>query len=175
MKNYVYKTKFNLTNPVNDFDAAQEYLSDDDMSEYLKDDISGYDKAKCEALGLHASDIISIDWVLTSDQDGEIILTTNKELSPQELAHISSWVSGQNSDGLGEGFEQQAFAEIYDEDEYGDPDPDSYDMASFDWQTNDYLFKLVKTNESKEPLIDKVLESKSTSEIRELIFSKSSL
>ena len=135
---YTYETKFRLTNPVNDFDAAQEYLSEDDMAEYLRDDLE-YRKA-----GLDLDEIVSVDWILDrgTEQSGVIRLVTKSELSKNMLATISDWVRGQCSDGLGEGFEQQPFAEITDED-----DPDFYDMASFDWETNTYPFKLVSANE----------------------------
>ena len=62
----------------------------------------------------------------------------------------------QNSDGLGEGFEQQSFASYeieddyncgYDEDEYIEPE---YVMASFDWETNDYEFTLVTPKQDLE-------------------------
>lgn len=32
---YTYETEFNLSAPVNDINAAQEYLIEDDMTKYL--------------------------------------------------------------------------------------------------------------------------------------------
>lgn len=147
MARYTYETKFNLTNPVNDFDAASDYLSEDDMTEYLKDDIE-YESGRgnCD---IDPETIEHIEWILKDDQSGKVVLDTTSELTDPQLKYISQWVSGQCSDGIGEGFEQQSFAEIYDVDEWGDPIDDTYDMASFDWETNNYPFKLVKTQESK--------------------------
>ena len=152
MSTYIYSTNFNLTNPVNDFDAAASYLTDDDMTEYLVSHID-YEKSAANAAGLSGDDIENIQWILNSDQDGKIVLTTNKELSKEALNLISAWVSGQCSDGLGEGFEQQEFAELTDED-----DPDYYETASFDWQTNDYKFKLDSVRESKSNLVDSIVD-----------------
>lgn len=46
-----------------------------------------------------------------------------------------STIRGQNSDGLGESFEQQGFeGDDYEEDDYGN----YCDMAEFDWATNKY-------------------------------------
>ena len=129
MAKYVYETEFHLTNPVNDYNAAIRYLKRDDMSKYLKDSIK-YDEAHCEDFGLYPDDIVSVDWILENEFSGVIRVVTRYEMSPQGLDYISDWIKGQCSDGIGEGFEQQDFAEIYDEDEWGQPDPDTYDMAS---------------------------------------------
>lgn len=128
---YTYRTKFNLINPVCDFEAAYEYLNEDDMSTYLKSDsrIDSYVQDSVE----------SITWILVTEDSGYIELQTTNKLSSEQLKSISDWVAGQNSDGLGESFEQRDFASY--EDEYND-----YVMASFDWQTNDYLFELVSNS-----------------------------
>lgn len=128
---YTYRTKFNLVNPVRDFEAAYEYLTEDDMSTYLKNDsrIDSYIQDSVE----------SITWILVTEDSGYIELQTTNKLSSEQLKSISNWVAGQNSDGLGESFEQRDFASY--EDEYND-----YVMASFDWQTNDYLFELVSNS-----------------------------
>lgn len=129
----VYETKFRLTNPVNDIEAARLYLAEDDMTEYLWD----YSSVNPDALKA----IKKIEWILETEDSGKIILTSEKELDEKSLNEVSDWVRGQNSDGLGEGFEQQRFAteEIYDE--YGDIDYDAEPiMSSFDWETNYYRF-----------------------------------
>jgi hypothetical protein len=64
---------------------------------------------------------------------------THRPLTDEESKQISEWISGQNSDGLGEGFEQQSFAEIE-----GDDENDDWAMASFDWQTNPCTLVVVK-------------------------------
>lgn len=143
----IYRTYFKLTNPVIDLNEAIEYLTEEDMTVYLKDD---------RRIAQHARDEVqSIAWILTDEESGYIELNSNSGLSVDELYSISEWVSGQNSDGLGEGFEQQPFAfyEVdeygeridsryyYDEDELGDT---SYVSASFDWQSNEYIFEFVR-------------------------------
>lgn len=138
-----YETNFTLLEPVIDFDAATAYLAEDRMLDYFDDKSI-------------AKKLESIDWVLSDEQSGKIIVLANEALSEDECAIISRWISGQNSDGLGEGFEQQDFAE-YDEnrfDEYGnkvniwDLDDDyeeNWVMASFDWQTNAYPLHFVES------------------------------
>lgn len=117
----IYRTKFNLKICVNDLDAARSYLTEDDMTVYLKEEFPEI-----------ADDFISIEWKLEDEISGNIILKTNRELNEKELEDISEWISGQNSDGLGEGFEQQDFAIIDDE------DSDYCECAEFDWRTNNY-------------------------------------
>ena len=140
MARYIYETEFNLTNPVNDFREARAYLSEDDMTKYLVDDLKGYRNRT----GIDADCIEKIEWDLLTEDEGIIRLITTAELTKEQLAEISDWVSGQNSDGLGEGFEQQEFAETCEEDEYGDIDWDTCVMSSFDWNTNKYIFTLMR-------------------------------
>lgn len=130
---YIYRTYFKLNAPVLDIEEAQDYLSEDDMVDYLDEDDIG--SSVLEA-------IEDIYWVLKDEQSGYIELKTNRKLSDKELKPISEWVSGQNSDGLGEGFEQQDFANypLDEDDEYDD----EWVMASFDWQTNDYIFEFIR-------------------------------
>lgn len=130
---YIYRTYFKLAAPVLDMEEAQDYLSEDDMVDYLDEDDIG--SSVLEA-------IEDIYWVLKDEQSGYIELKTNRKLSDKELKPISEWVSGQNSDGLGEGFEQQDFANypLDEDDEYDD----EWVMASFDWQTNDYIFEFIR-------------------------------
>jgi len=117
---FKYYTEFNLASPVNDFEAAQSYLTEDDMTQYLLDDDripqSGRDKVK------------SVTWDLEDDDRGTIWVVTNAELTEEESSAISDWIGGQNSDGLGEGFEQQSFAENYYNPETGEG-PFTYDEA----------------------------------------------
>ena len=138
---YIYRTSFCLKYEVNDLDAAREYLTEDNMTKYLVNDID------------FAEAIENIVWNLVTGDCGYIELTTNRELTENELDKVSDWVRGQNSDGLGEGFEQQWFAETWEDVEYTDYDEETGEyytetereycgMASFDWLTNKYKFKL---------------------------------
>ena len=121
-----YLTSGHLTRAIEKWNVsmAQDYLIMDDMAEYLPDPL----KSKVE----------SIEWNL--DGDGYryyVEATTSDPLSERELRELSAWVSGQNSDGLGENFEQQDFAEAYDK------DGDYIGMCSFDWNSNDYPWERV--------------------------------
>jgi hypothetical protein len=134
MDKKIYRAEFRLMAEVKDFDAAYRYLTIDDMTGYLHDDdrVLGRDK------------VISIEWILDDVSSGYIEVVASEELSEEEKKSISGWIKGQNSDGLGEGFEQQDWA-CYTEEEY-DEDGfyyDDYIMASFDWETNDYELKEV--------------------------------
>lgn len=126
-----YQTSFSLTTDVLDVAEAQAYLSEDDMTEILKERYPDL-----------AADVTSIQWVLTDSDCGYVELETNRSLTDAELARISEWVSGQNSDGIGEGFEQQPFAWYPDADDAYD---DTYVMASFDHSSNDYIFEPVSS------------------------------
>ncbi len=136
---YVYRTKFSLEASVNDFEAARDYLKQDEMKPYLKND------KRCSEETY--SKIISIDWILKDESSGYIELKTESELTTDELDKISSWVRGQNSDGIGAGFSEQEFACYEDEGltgYEGDNWDNEYVMASFDWQSNEYKFELVQ-------------------------------
>lgn len=139
---FEYFTDFVLDYPVSDFEAAREYLAKEDMTKYL---IGSFGHSKGMET-LDPEDIISIEWKLLDNEDGKIILITTRELTDTESKAISRWISGQNSDGLGEGFEQQDFAmtrlsdNSYDYD-YAYEDEDVA-CSSFDWETNNYELHL---------------------------------
>ena len=135
----LYRTFFKLTACVNDLNAAKDYLTEDDMTVYLKED---------SRIPKNISDAVTkIEWILKDEFSGCIDLTTTSELSTEDLKKISDWVKGQNSDGLGEGFEQQSFA-CYEDEGLTGYEGSNWDnetiMASFDWETNDYIFTLVE-------------------------------
>ena len=115
---YLYDTTFKLSAEVNDFDEACKYLTEDDITVYLKED---------DRIPANVRDaVIHIEWELIDNDCGKIHLTTSRKMAEDELAYISEYVRGQNSDGLGEGFEQQEFADVYNEDAFND------DLA--DWE-----------------------------------------
>lgn len=141
---YTYQTKFYLLADVLDLNDARAYLEEDNMLNYFDNEQI---KRKLR----------SIEWHLIDEGSGYVEVIANTELSDNELEEISAYISGQNSDGLGEGFEQQDFAS-YDAaliDEYGNENnslvwDDDYEedwvMASFDWQNNDYALELVSAD-----------------------------
>ena len=136
-----YRTDFYLDNDVIDFYSASEYLKENNMLWYFD--------------GEFKDDLERIEWILENSHKGYIRVLAKRELNNSELKELSEYISGQNSDGLGEGFEQQEFA-CYDAglyDDFGRYRPDlqweddyeeEYVMCSFDWQTNDYELKEYK-------------------------------
>lgn len=133
-----YFTEFYLTNSLANWDNyydAKDYLAEDNMRKYLNEyNIS--DEGELEK-------IKEINWVLEDFEGGKIYVKTSDNISAKTQTELSDWISGQNSDGLGEGFEQQPFAEIYDETFSEDEDDywDSLEYCSFDWRTNKYILE----------------------------------
>ena len=109
-----YTSYFTLESPLGDVDDAQSYLDEDDMTQYLDENL----KEK----------VTSMRWVLDDDQSGHIEIKTNSSLTDQEQKELEDWIDGQNSDGLGEGFEQQDFANTYWNPDTGDG-PYTYNEA----------------------------------------------
>ena len=107
---YLYHTPFTLELPVHDKKAANAYLQDDDMAEYLRDHLDR------EQSSLKPEEVLRADWRMETDQAGDIQIEVTRPLTETECVQISGWIQGQNSDGLGEGFEQQPFAEWEEED-----------------------------------------------------------
>lgn len=157
----IYKTSGQLTGTIlpENIEAAQRYLTFDhdgtpiDMAQYLDEPL--------------ASVVESLDWFLSvNGRDYSVTAFTKRELAEDELAKLGEEVSGQNSDGLGEGFEQQEFAEDEGEDEVeclncggsgelndetcvscdgaGYFEAERGNMISFDWNTNKSEFVRVK-------------------------------
>ena len=110
MKNYQYQTPFQLTAPVLDLDEAKAYL---DKSNLQMCDMFSWDMEYDDEERIHAdfSDkITSISWMLNDALSGSIRITTDEDLTEDELSYLSKWVEEQSSDGIGEGFRQQSFA-----------------------------------------------------------------
>lgn len=138
---YKYQTTFYLLADVLDLDEAQAYLEEDNMLDYFDNEEI---KRKLK----------SMTWHLTDCGSGYIEVISNEELAENELDEISAYISGQNADGIGEGFEQQDFAsydaallndrgEIDDSLLYDDDYEEDWVMASFDWNSNYYVLELV--------------------------------
>jgi len=123
--NHTYRTNFYLEAPVNDIGEAEAYLQEDEMVRY-------YLSNNPEMRGV----VTSIVWNLVGDDSGYVEVEATRELSDEELLGLSHFISGQNSDGLGEGFEQNFM--YHDED-----DGEDY-MCSFDWANNPYMLTEVE-------------------------------
>ena len=134
LDHYVYETPFQLVADVLDFDAAKDWLVEEsrDMNDILQQSIQ-QDAATGNGVQDFSSKIEQVEWSLYSDHAGIITITANEKLDNAEQAFISEWIQSQNSDGLGEAFEQQSFAEHTDEDERY-----VIDRASFDYVSNPY-------------------------------------
>lgn len=152
---YKYVSPFNLTDDVNDFNDAFTYLIEDNMTQYLGSDIT-----HGEIQGVsQREDIYHIQWKLLDTNHGVIELFTNVEMNDEALKSIGQWCDGQNSDGLGEGFEQQDFCsnefcpvdgaiiscdECYDCDISDGCEGPEYGMTSFRWQDEKMEFSFVE-------------------------------
>ena len=164
----LYETKGHLTGTIapENVSAAQAYLTEPNMADYLDEPLRGV--------------VLFQQWQLDANgHDYKVIAVTNRELTEAELKLLADNTSGQNSDGHGEGFEQQDFAwdedESYEENcgycsgrgtvtEVDDGDITERDcdecdgagvfgadgegrMISFDWETNDCTYVRVRTLE----------------------------
>lgn len=119
--------------------SAQQYLTDDDMTQYLDDSIAGV--------------VGHIEWRLDGDgHSWSVLAICSRDLTDDELRELGEWIGGQNSDGLGEGFEQQDFAWEDDESECGecfgcengwDCEDERGRMISFDWEKNEHKFERI--------------------------------
>ena len=87
------------------------YNDDDDMAVYFSEYDSKTAKAKIQ----------SMIWCFESVNNclyGKVIVTLSDELTEKEIEEVKEYICGQNSDGLGEGFEQQEIRIGYDEEIY---------------------------------------------------------
>lgn len=135
-----YRTRGRLVHPVSDLSLAREYLRTAHGDEPIHMEQHVYPE--------HLRPLVhSADWDLLDEQTWQVTLVTHELLTDEQAAGLSDWICGQNSDGLGEGFEQQAFADCWPRNRWGDIDDEQEDehgfMASFDWQTNDCHLTLV--------------------------------
>lgn len=132
MSKVFYDTTFSLSTEVEDVDLAQEFLQQDDMTKYLPERLKGI--------------VTKVEWILFDSEYGTIDVEAERELQDDELTELSEWIRGQNSDGLGESFEQQGFEKSpFSDVDYGYSDYDAYyETAQFDWKTN--MYPLQKKN-----------------------------
>lgn len=96
-----YYVRFQLKYPVLDLEAAQNYLTEDDMTKYLKEDTRIPESARDK--------VVHIEWKLQVEDHGVVEVITNDVLTDKENNKIVHFIDGQ-ADGLLEGMEQQDFA-----------------------------------------------------------------
>ena len=109
---YQYRMNFSLTDNVTDFYDANDYLHDDDMTQYFTCEYRDEEMQAMKNILAH------VEWSLTDVNEGHIDVITSAPLSDHQISLVMDEISGQNSDGLGEGFEQQDFANYTEYEEY---------------------------------------------------------
>lgn len=132
---FIYRTTFNLEAEVNDFQEAHDFLLEDEMTKYLKENNHIPSKIRKVVYNIH--------WELVDINHGYIELQTTAPLSEQDLEYISDWVIGQNSDGLGENFEQQDFASVFEEHRF------DFDYSCWEKEYNDAIDEWEKLSEEE--------------------------
>lgn len=102
-KRFHYRTEFGFKDGASlrsdSVEEAAKYLHDDDMTQYIPDELKGV--------------VTFVQWTLDDVDKVHVDVYSNRELTDDERKSMTGWIEGQNSDGLGEGFEQQKFAEAY--------------------------------------------------------------
>ena len=102
----IYRSELKLDNQLlpENLDEAKEYLLEDNMLDYFDN----------ENL---SKKLNSIKWILEDVSGGYYEIDSSEELTKEELEEITEFIQSQNLDGLGEGFSQQDFAWL-DDDNY---------------------------------------------------------
>lgn len=82
----------------NEDDASKQYAADIYLPDYYNDNSVIKEK------------LVSMKWGICEINDtpyGYVDVVLNAPLNDSEVDELKDWISGQNSDGLGEGFEQR--------------------------------------------------------------------
>lgn len=90
-------------------EVIENALDDEDMLEYMWDEDGPKEKIKSMYWGFE-----DYDGCLY----GKVDIELNESLTEEEVEQIKDYICGQNSDGLGEGFEQREIRIGYDEEMY---------------------------------------------------------
>lgn len=98
-----YRTVCDLCTNVRNKKDSDEYFHEDDMTNDITNTFSLHKSKKL------ASKIKCIMWDMKDRRSVNVTVITHGKLNENELAKIGEFINGQNSDGLGEGFEQQDF------------------------------------------------------------------
>ncbi len=180
---YKYRLEFELSEPLRDesFYEAQDYLHDEDVTKYF---VCEYRSPEQQAL----KDILAhVEWDLDNLSEGHVDIITSSPLSDKQIAMIYDEICGQNSDGLGEGFEQQDFAcwteteerdiEWIDEPEYDDDGSlirEGYyeDRYTGEQHDDEYDFDEIEINHMSSLVNEKSIELIETNYPKNLIYDK---
>ena len=120
-----YRTEFKLDCKLNDYEAAKEFFETCQIDQAIQ---VAYELSDIK------DEILSIAWILENENSGYIELTTLIPFDESQLKRISDWVSYQCSDGLGDEFKQEDCS-------IGITEDGEYTAASFDFDTNAYIFE----------------------------------
>lgn len=97
---YLYNLYFDVVERSEDFEfnEARDYLAEDNMADYLDEELKEY--------------IEKINFLLQTNEYGIIEVISKVKLNDEEQAELNDWLIGQCSDGIGEGFAQQYFGGV---------------------------------------------------------------
>lgn len=144
-KFYFYGCPFELDASVSDIRQAQRYLDDD-----IQFMLQIFNERTTDSTGAMDDPIINWRWKLTSKDSGYFVYETYRKLTDQEIDNLGECTLGQASDGLGEGFAQQDFANytVYHRGRDGDDDYEDTVMASFKWKRHRHGYDIQELDKS---------------------------
>lgn len=144
---YVYKSRFKLVSVIS-------YMYEDEVKEFFNVNLADdYEEAGSEkVISIYAE--VDIDDISVGN-GGYWVVTTSDKLTQEESLSISDFLYEQAAYGIGAEFELQDFAHIWDgafeyydeeNEEWSIDNPNEYTINFFDWETNDYILKLVSSD-----------------------------
>ena len=101
-----------------------DWYNDDDMADYFSEYDSKTAKEKIQSMIWCFESVNSCSY-------GKVIVTLSEELTEKETEEVKEYICGQNSDGLGEGFEQHEIRISYDEEIY---------VSFWNWSDNYWIY-----------------------------------
>ena len=144
MKHLIKKAENNVyTFESNYVMNVESYCQETGEEDAYEEDYSKFDEDELNAF-MQSEDVEYLNEVIRDDFDfatgismklenGKLIsiVTTNRNLSDQEIEKLKHWIEGQCSDGFGEGLEQHEFTydierDTYEVEEYDEEEERSY-------------------------------------------------
>ena len=110
---YRYQLEFKLSEPLRfeHLEEANEYLHDNDMTQFFTCEFRSPEQQAMKDILAH------VEWKLKDVNGGVVDIITSSPLTDRQKNLVYGEILGQNTDGLGEGFEQQDFANWREEEE----------------------------------------------------------